>query len=417
MIGPPGFDRAHFERGAGPQEDYLVPPNGGPKIFFPDTKLVKESQRKLTDTSYSEQFPKLKVAPGDFVAIQYAENGHVTKPDGANPFKPINRGTIYLYGTTETDLANVNFVDIHFKWTADGKGGNGKGKLLATRNYDDGQCHEAEPMGPDGKPRDEEGILSYRKKFISKGEALMCQSDVQIPLDAKVGKTYTIIWVWDWPDMNVQGVAVPPASYYANQTDSSEPYVTIPESYTGVLDYEVVDPCSDALGSVKGPTCKKSRSLTANNLRFAFNQDAATRGIQRQMMNPFLVQVPQAGFDVKAARADPNNIPLKSLIGLKQKPKLPLGGEILNVQEKTRIPTTRTPTTRIRVPATRTASNAPPPAATSSSSAAAGNGSCATAGPAQVPPAKFVYVTITVPEATEFVTVYQAFPTPSSRIA
>ncbi|KAK4231722.1 hypothetical protein QBC38DRAFT_406975 [Podospora fimiseda] len=399
MIGPPGFDRAHFERGTGPQQDYLVPPNGGPKIYFPDLKLVKESQRKLTDTSYSSQFPKLKVAPGDFIAIQYAENGHVTKPDAANPFKPINRGTIYLYGTTETDLESVNFVDVHLKWTADGKGGNGNGRLLATRNYDDGQCHEPVPMGPNGQPLDAEGILSFRKKFISHGDALLCQSDVQIPVDVPVGKTYTIIWVWDWPDMNVQGVAVPPASYYANQTDSSEPYVTIPESYTGVLDYEVVDPCDEVLGSLKGPTCGNKKSRDVAKVQFAPNQDPKTRGIQRQMLNPFLVKVPQAGFDVKTAQADPNNIPLKSLIGLKEKPKLPLGGEILAASASASAPASSSPST------------------SASSSTSAVRPPCASSKPSQATTASsVVYVTVTVPEATQFVTVYQTMPTPSSRI-
>ena len=422
MIGAPGFDRAHFERGTGPQEDYLVPPNGGAKVFTPDLKLVKESQRRLTDSSYSQQFPKLKAAPGDFVAIQYAENGHVTKSDGTNPNKPINRGTIYLYGTTENDLSSTSFIDVHLKWTADGKGGNGKGKLLATRNYDDGQCHEAEPRGPDGKSFDSDGILSYRKSHISNAEALLCQSDVQIPLDAEVGKTYTIIWVWDWPDMSAQGVAVPPADYHANQTNSDEPYVTVPESYTGVVDYDIVDPCDDSLGSVKGPTCNKKRSVSSivNNIRFAFKQDPTQRGIQRQMVNPWMVQVPQAGFKVKSARADPDNIPLKSLIGLSKKPELPLKGKFLEVQAKyfeapsSSIPvpvpsatpsTVRNPIKNPATTSTRTRTRSATRSATRS--LATSPVACVTGVPASKAP-KFVTVTVTVPETIVTVTQFVA---------
>jgi hypothetical protein len=272
----------------------------------------------LNDQSYSDQFPMLSAAPGDFVAIKYRENGHVSRPDKTNPNKPVNRGTVYLYGTTENDLSNVALMDVHLKWTADGKGGNGKGKLLATRNYDDGQCHEIIPA--DG---DFEGITGYRMEFVSKADSLLCQSDLKIPEDAPVGKVYTVIWVWDWPEMKEQGIAVSPAEYGAES-------VLVPEIYTGVVDYKIVDPCDDSLGEVKGPTCESSNAAGAN-ANFATDQPATARGIASQMAEPFLVKVPQAGFDVPSATADPKNIPLGVLIG--QKPtEFPLPKSILEAQ-------------------------------------------------------------------------------------
>ncbi|AEO53380.1 hypothetical protein MYCTH_2294618 [Thermothelomyces thermophilus ATCC 42464] len=314
-VGKPGADRAHIENG--PDASFLIPPNGGPKVFDANQKIVRDGQGTLTDSSYSDQFPMLSVAPGDFVAIKHRENGHVTRADKTNPMKPINRGTIYLYGTTENDLSNVNLMDVHLKWTADGKGGDGKGRLLATRNYDDGQCHEQKPA--DG---DLEGIGDYRKQHVSNADSLLCQSDIKIPEDAPVGKIYTVIWVWDWPDMKEPGVAVPPAEYNSDQ-------VATPETYTGVVDFKIVDPCDESLGEVKGPTCKSSTA--DSNVKFAMDAPATARGIPSQLAEPFIVKVPQAGASVPSATADPKYIPFAVLIG--QEPtEFPLPQSILEKQ-------------------------------------------------------------------------------------
>ena len=313
MVGKSGTDRAHAPSG---DSTYQVPPGGGP-VIPPGTKLVKQSQ---FTPSYTDQFPMLSVAPGDMVAIKYRENGHVSRADSTNPFKPVNRGTVYLYGTTENDLSNVDFLDVHFKWTADGKGGDGKGKLLATRNYDDGQCYE--PIPATG---DVEGIVGSRNK-LGAAESILCQVDVKVPEDAPVGKTLTVIWVWDWPDMNVKGVAVSPAGY----PTSGDTFVTKIETYTGALDFKIVDPCDDSLGELKGPTCASQPAKFAN-AQFDANQAASTRGIATQMAEPFIVKVPQAGFDVPSATADPKHIPFAVLIG--QSPtQFPLPASILSAQ-------------------------------------------------------------------------------------
>ncbi|KAK4181253.1 hypothetical protein QBC36DRAFT_383641 [Triangularia setosa] len=358
FIGEEGFDRAHIDR-ENPQEqfDYLLPPNGlaAGKVITQDLPIVRKSQGPLSSSSYSEKFPMLKVAPGDFVAIFYLENGHVTRADGANPNKPINRGTIYLYGTYENDLSQTTLTDVLHTWTADGKGGNGKGRLLATRNYDDGQCHE--PIPVTGDP---EGISKFRKDEISHSESLRCQSDLQIPFDAKAGDTLTVLWIWDWPDMNKPGVAVPPAGFHANSSDFGEHFVTAPEIYTGVIDYKIVDPCDDSLGEVKGPTCTKgsksspfsgilnSKKRFRNKFKFDLKQPAEFRAIQRQMVQPFMVKVPQAGFGdgnkssakffpgarEGRASADMANIPLAALIGKETKPPVPFSRDILEGQKK-----------------------------------------------------------------------------------
>ncbi|KAK5663507.1 hypothetical protein OQA88_3937 [Cercophora sp. LCS_1] len=329
MAGEPGFERSHAVRGGPLAENeivWLIPPNGRANAVFPDDKIVRPGQRALNEQSYSKEFPMLTAAPGDYVAILYTENGHVSKAESANPTKPVNRGTVYLYGTTENDLTNMNLVDIHYVWTADGTGGDGKGRLLATRNYDDGQCHEAIPASGD-----EEGISSYRTKVLKESmeadvaNGLTCQTDVQIPFDVPVNKTLSIIWVWDWPDMNVQGVAVPPASFHANSSDSGEPYITKFETYTGVLDYKIVDPCDQSLGGLKGAGCggPKNGGQVRNAVKFAKQRNPALAAIKAQMDKPFLVEVPQAGMKVPSATADPADIPMGNLIGV-SKPRFPL---------------------------------------------------------------------------------------------
>jgi hypothetical protein len=330
MVGDPGYDRHHIDRGSPEfKEDlirYLVPPNGA-NVILPEHKAVRDNQLSLNDASYSDQFPMLKVAPGDFVAITYLENGHVTKQDkGDQNHKPVNRGTIYLYGTTTAnDLSSYSFMDIHLQWTADGTGGDGKGKLLATRNFDDGQCHEALGQGV----ADDEQILSYRKAQLgASGEevpnGLACQSDLQIPLDVSPGETLTVLWVWDWPTMSAGGYPVSPATYHANSSEFGEVFVTMPEIYTGVVDYKIVDPCDPSLGEVKGPTCGGKKGNGKSAVHFVKQRRPTLAGIRAHMLKPFLVDVPQANRGATGATADPTDIPVFGLIGVREKPRLPL---------------------------------------------------------------------------------------------
>lgn len=208
MIGPEGFPRGFVQRGAGVDFDgqnvWLIPPNGNrPKTILPDDKIARSTQRTL---NYTDQFKRLTAAPGDLVALQYQENGHVTLPGGqAN--KPANRGTVYIYGTSDFN-GNSNLLDIHYKWNKAGTGGDGKGKLLATRNYDDGVCYQVNAQSIS---------LQRQAKFPKKAEDpmgvnLWCQSDVSLPSDLPVGKPYTLLWVWDWPTMDRPDVPYPPSS-------------------------------------------------------------------------------------------------------------------------------------------------------------------------------------------------------------
>lgn len=228
MTGTPGYMRGYVSRAisgfSDDDDNYLLPPNGrstGDAILATDS-LCHPSQRT---SNYSSTFPMLSVGAGDFVALRYQENGHVTLPD-VNPTKPTNRGTVYVYGTTEPQTDEL-FQDVFQQWTADGTGGNGRGRLLATRNFDDGQCYQVNS-----------GAISTLRQASFKKEAenpqgtdLWCQNDIQLPTDLAADTTYTLYWVWSWPTFNKAG----------SPTDIVTPgfNVTTLQYYTSCMDVQV----------------------------------------------------------------------------------------------------------------------------------------------------------------------------------
>lgn len=197
MVGAPGFPRGNVKRGSpgfgDPAMVNLLPPNPRPpnQIFNSDL-MCKDTQ---TTQTQSDGSPRLQAAAGANVALRYQENGHVTLPQG-QPGKPENRGTVYVYGTTQPQ-ADDKFLSIHRVWTADGQGGDKRGFLLSTRDFDDAQCYQVNG----GE------ISTIRQKTFAHtsnslmGADLWCQQDIQIPATAPTGQPYTLYWVWDWPTM------------------------------------------------------------------------------------------------------------------------------------------------------------------------------------------------------------------------
>ncbi|KAL1591182.1 hypothetical protein WHR41_00122 [Cladosporium halotolerans] len=136
------------------------------------------------EANYSPQYPKLSVAPGDFVAMKYLENGHVSQP-GIPAGKPKSGGTVYIFGTYKPS-SSEKLTDV-LAWTKDGKGGNGKGWLMASQNYDDGRCYQI-----NSSP------ISIERQAKNGNQELWCESNLEIPANAPAGSTLTTYWVWDW---------------------------------------------------------------------------------------------------------------------------------------------------------------------------------------------------------------------------
>ncbi|CAK7227257.1 hypothetical protein SBRCBS47491_006509 [Sporothrix bragantina] len=274
MTGTPGYIRGYVSRAMSGfndgMDDFLIPPNGrstGNEIL-PTDSLCHPSQ---TVGNYSADFPMLTVTPGGYIALRYQENGHVTLPD-VNPTKPLNRGTVYIYGTTEP-ASNELFLDVFQNWTADGTGGNGRGRLLATRNFDDGQCYQVNG-----------GNISVLRQGEFKKEAenpqgadLWCQNDIQLPSDLVADTKYTLYWIWNWPTFNVAGspTDIPSAGYN----------ITLLQHYTSCMDVSVVAGTKSGSGS---------KAIT-NNFASTFTrgQDLNNAAVLSQLeVGAFQVDVP-----------------------------------------------------------------------------------------------------------------------------
>jgi hypothetical protein len=167
---------------------------GGGTFITEKTLLCHKDQRQAKQVN--DKYPRLQAVPGGFIAMRYMENGHITKPQNQKG-KPEKAGTVFVYGTTEPKedekLANV----LH--WTQDGKGGDARGVLLTMNDFDDGRCYETNES-----PIHAERVKvtpNYAMGQAEKGAGTMplfCETHVQLPKTAAMGKPYTLYWVWQW---------------------------------------------------------------------------------------------------------------------------------------------------------------------------------------------------------------------------
>jgi hypothetical protein len=222
FVGSPGYARGNVLRTSPEFNDnkmtHLIPPNGRPKRdILSSDNLCKDSQRKQVQTDGS---PRLQANPGDAVALRFQENGHVTLPQTL-PAKPKNRGTVYVYGTTEPKV-DEKFVDVHKAWNKNGTGGDQRGVLLSVQNFDDGRCYQIN----DGRISQTRQSKYPHEANKLMGADMWCQQDIALPSNAPTGKPYTLYWVWDWPSEPGVNPAMP---------NGKE------EIYTTCMDVDVVD--------------------------------------------------------------------------------------------------------------------------------------------------------------------------------
>lgn len=139
MVGDPGFIRGAMSR-LDPafndlKQQYLLPPPGRDASLgiLPSDSICRDSQQ--TVGQFNASLPPLQASPGDFIALQYQENGHITLPENT-PHKPRN-STVFIYSTSSPSKDD-RLLSIHRVWNACGTGGDQRGVLLATRSFDDG---------------------------------------------------------------------------------------------------------------------------------------------------------------------------------------------------------------------------------------------------------------------------------------
>ena len=202
--GTPGYCRNNTKRSApgfgDPLMVHILPAANQPAIEERDIPALDTTGIQPSDTmckrTQSTQFqsngsPRLQASPGDLVALRYQENGHVSLPQN-QPGKPANRGLVYIYGTTQPKFPEL-FLDVFGQWTADGQGGDKRGRLLATQPFDDGRCYQ-KSTSPISVSRQAQYPHTANELM---GADLWCQNNIKIPTDVPTGKPYTIYWSWD----------------------------------------------------------------------------------------------------------------------------------------------------------------------------------------------------------------------------
>ncbi|KAI5367124.1 hypothetical protein Slin14017_G021600 [Septoria linicola] len=192
--------------------------DGTVRTRIDDTDLVCHPAQRTSN--YTAAYPKLKVSPGDYVAMKYLENGHVSLPWNITG-KPPGGGTVFIFGTTKAS-DDEKIADV-MQWTRDGKGGNGNGFLMTAQNYDDGRCHQINC-----------GSISQSRQILQPNHVAgqptstvesWCENDLLIPESVSPG-TLTTYWIWQFGT--------------EPNTDCNTP-AGKDEYYTSCADFDVVD--------------------------------------------------------------------------------------------------------------------------------------------------------------------------------
>ncbi|KAM3501865.1 hypothetical protein MY10362_005244 [Beauveria mimosiformis] len=405
MVGQTGYPRGWIARTSTdpPFSDalaqWLLPLKG--QSAYSGNEILNKHQK----TENNPALPMLQAAPGDKIALLHLENGHVSLPQN-QPKKPHNRGTIFLYGTTQP-AKDERLFDVHLAWNRAGTGGNKRGKLLATRNYDDGQCYQTNSQDISN---------SRAQKLASQGAVhereLRCQSDVQLPDDLKPGDVYTIYWYWDWPDLDPEHIKVDATTdgrypwagtFMRGETDPNGftmAAIAKNESYASTVDIQIVERAKIPPGVAVAKAADAAQS----------NQKIYTMAVADQLSNNFKVDIDanNAGGGSSSATTPASS------------PSATATGSDPAAAPSSVAPTTTTPASSPSAPATGSDSAAAPSSVAPTTSDTA-TGSDAAAAPSSEAPtttssaatptttagdAITVTMTVTVPATTIYSTVY-----------
>ena len=271
FVGDFGYPRGYVSRTdpafTGDSDNYLLPPLDSGRTRVDETDLLCHPSQRSAEQS-SEQFPRLKAAAGSYLALRYLENGHVTLPDNQQG-KPENGGTVLVFGTTKPK-DDEKLTDV-LDWTADGSGGDKRGRLLTAQDFDDGRCYQINDSEI-SKERKEAYASSHPDAADQAEQEQWCETDVQLPEDIKGNDAYTLYWVWQWPTE---------AGVDPNVADGKDEFYTT---------------CSDIDISGKGKKGDKEKRGEKAGGKGKGNGDelaAGERGFALEQQNPELAAVPE----------------------------------------------------------------------------------------------------------------------------
>lgn len=296
FTGAPGYPRGYVPRDTPGFSDLMMqyllplppasrpgPPLPGPPKFLPTDNICRDTQVKQVQTDGQ---PRLKARPGSPIALRYQENGHVTLPS-STPGKPDNRGTVYIYGTTDPK-PDDKFTSIHKVWNKHGTGGDRRGMLLSVQDYDDGRCYQINDQNI-SKERQKE---FPHKAATPQGQNLWCQHDLALPKNVPEGKPYALYWVWDWPTI----------------PDAKKGIVALDEVYTTCMDIDIT-PASRLKVAAKG-------ELPA--LKFVEDQDLGSAAIPTQFENLKAPMIPGDSSSDSPQPSSPPSIASQHLVPTSQ---------------------------------------------------------------------------------------------------
>ena len=287
--GAPGYARGNVQRTSPEFNDktmvYMLPPSDHASAVQPTDMMCKTTQRSQNQTEGS---PRLQASPGDAIALRYQENGHVTMPWNS-PGKPENRGTMYVYGTTQPKDDEA-FLSVHKVWNQNGSGGDQRGVLLSVQNFDDGRCYQVNG-GNISEARQKEYPHQADKMM---GTDLWCQQDIALPSNAPTGKPYTLYWVWDWPTMSGDKVTQPQiyttcmdvdvqhSSSHADEKASSTGYVNDQSLNSAAIPSQFADLSSGSASAATPaiPTARPSSSSGSGSVNSASNEQPQSTAFQ-----------------------------------------------------------------------------------------------------------------------------------------
>lgn len=220
FVGDNGYPRGYVPRTVifndGDMQNELPPPTSLRMRIDASDLVCKSTQMSQNQTA---GYPVLSVSPGDYIAMKYLENGHVTQPD-VPPGKPPGSGTVFVLGTPDPSDTDT-LVDI-LQWSSDGSGGDARGTLLAAQNFDDLRCHQIDNDSAISVERQEEFPNREPGQPNGPNQELWCETDVLIPSTIPTNTWYTLYWVWQWPTLpGTPGFPEGKDQYYTTCADVS----------------------------------------------------------------------------------------------------------------------------------------------------------------------------------------------------
>jgi hypothetical protein len=194
--GAPGYPRGYVERGSPQFSDtkltYLIPANGLSRSKIDATDALCRPEQAAANTN-SQNFPSLRAMPGNYVAMRYLENGHVTLP--ANQVgKPGSGGLVYIYATTQPKSDQTLLDTLSWTTTSD----LSQGRLLAINNYDDGQCFQI--SGSAMSVQRQQEFPDPIPGQPGTNQERWCETNFQLPANMSDGNL-AVYWVWQWPTL------------------------------------------------------------------------------------------------------------------------------------------------------------------------------------------------------------------------